>query len=156
MTEKTEEKKDVVPGEYRERYKATGGTNGDFIATSLSKVAEDGVEALASVKRENGIDKDRWAGFNPGMQRMNLANVLRGSFLKGETITILGKQYNAKHLAQGPFARVDASGEDAPVGCVWELGVTCHERLAWHRFLFSDRTEAAKRAWLADRYAGPV
>lgn len=100
MTEKTEEKKDVVPSEYRERYKATGGTNGDFIATALSKVAEDGVEALSSVKRENGIDKDRWAGFNPGMQRMNLANVLRGSFLKGETITILGKAYNAKHLAE--------------------------------------------------------
>lgn len=99
MTETTEEKKDVVPSEYRERYKATGGTNGDFIATALSKVAEDGIEALGSVKRENNIDKDRWAGFNPGMQRMNLANVLRGSFLKGETIKILGKEYNAKHLA---------------------------------------------------------
>lgn len=99
MTEKTEEKKDVVPSEYRDRYKATGGTNGDFIATALSKVAGDGVEALSSVKRENGIDKDRWSGFNPGMQRMNLANVLRGSFLKGETIKILGKEYNAKQLA---------------------------------------------------------
>lgn len=100
MTEEVKDKKDVVPSEYRDRYKATGGTNGDFIATALSKVGEDGVEALASVKRENGIDKDRWATFNPGMQRMNLANVLRGSFLKGETITILGKQYNAKHLAE--------------------------------------------------------
>lgn len=98
MTE-TAEKKDVVPSEYRDKYKATGGTNGDFIAVALSKVAEDGLEALGTVKAENGIDKARWAGFNPGMQRMNLANVLRGSFLKGETIKILGKEYNAKHLA---------------------------------------------------------
>lgn len=91
------EKKDVVPSQYREKYKATGGTNGDFIAVALSKVGEDGVEALASVKKENGIEPTRWANFNPGMQRMNLANVLRGMYLKGETITILGKQYNAKH-----------------------------------------------------------
>lgn len=95
----TDEKKDVVPSEYRDKYKATGGTNGDFIATALSKVADDGVEALATVKKENGIDASRWDGFNPGMQRMNLANVLRGSFLKGETIKILGKAYNAKQQA---------------------------------------------------------
>lgn len=99
MTE-TAEKKDVVPGAYRERYKATGGNNGDFIADALSKVAKDGPEALATIKAENGIAKDRWSGFNPGMVRMNLANVLRGSFLKGETIKILGKEYNAKHLAE--------------------------------------------------------
>lgn len=96
----TDEKKDVVPSAYRDKYKETGGTCGDFIATQLSKVSNDGVEALASIKGENSIEADRWATFNPGMQRMNLANVLRGRFLKGETITILGKQYNAKHLAE--------------------------------------------------------
>lgn len=94
----SEEKKDVVPSQYRDRYKATGGTCGDFIATKLQSVAKDG--SLDSIKAENGIEAERWAGFNPGMQRMNLANVLRGRFLKGETITILGKQYNAKHIAE--------------------------------------------------------
>lgn len=91
----TKEKKDVVPSQYRERYKATGGTCGDFIATKLQGIAKDG--PLDAVKIENGIEADRWGTFNPGMQRMNLANVLRGRFLKGETITILGKQYNAVH-----------------------------------------------------------
>lgn len=93
-------KKDVVPSQYRDRYKSTGGTCGDFIATKLQSIAKEGTGGLDAVKAENGIEKDRWSGFNPGMQRMNLANVLRGRFLKGETITILGKQYNAKHLAE--------------------------------------------------------
>lgn len=97
MTETTE-KKDVVPSQYRERYKATNGTCGDFIATKLQGIAKDG--PLDAVKIENKIERERWSTFNPGMQRMNLANVLRGRFLKGETISILGKQYNAKHTAE--------------------------------------------------------
>lgn len=66
----------------------------------------------------------------------------------------LWERVYAKDLAQGPFERIDANGEDGPVGCVWELAATCHERMAWHRFLFSQRTEADKRAWLEDVYAG--
>lgn len=58
--------------------------------------------------------------------------------------------------ADTPFQRIDASGEDVPVGCVWELGATCHERMAWSRYLFTERTEADKRTWLEDLYAGPV
>lgn len=95
MTTETKEKKDVVPSQYRERYKSTGGTCGDFIATKLQGIAKDG--PLDAVKIENGIERERWSTFNPGMQRMNLANVLRGRFLKGESISILGKQYNAVH-----------------------------------------------------------
>lgn len=53
-----------------------------------------------------------------------------------------------------PFAVVPANGEERPLACVWELAVVCHERMAWHRYLFSARDEAAKRAWLADTYAG--
>jgi hypothetical protein len=56
----------------------------------------------------------------------------------------------------GAFTRVDNSGEDAPAACVWELGVICHERMAWHRYLFSERGDADKRAWLADIYSGAV
>lgn len=103
----TVEKKDVVPSEYRDRYKETGGTCGDFIATNLQKIAKDGIESLNSVKAENGIEAARWAGFNHGMQRMNLANVLRGSYLKGNTIKLLGKEYNAKHQAEDYTGKIE-------------------------------------------------
>lgn len=56
----------------------------------------------------------------------------------------------------GPFTRADLTGEDAPAACVWELGVICHERMAWHRYLHSPRGEDAKRAWLSDTYGGRV
>jgi hypothetical protein len=60
-------------------------------------------------------------------------------------------------LAQGgPFVPGEPDGGDHPSACVWELGVICHERQAWQRYLFSARDEAAKRAWLADTYAGDV
>jgi len=63
----------------------------------------------------------------------------------------------AKDLTQSsPFTRTDMTGEDAPFACVWELGVICHERMAWHRYLFSARTDADKRAWFADLYSGRV
>jgi hypothetical protein len=69
----------------------------------------------------------------------------------------LWERIYAKALAKNePFAQVEMSGEDAPLGCVWELGVTCHERMAWRRRLFSDRTDAAKLAWLEDVYRGQV
>ena len=62
-----------------------------------------------------------------------------------------------KELAQpSPFVRTDLAGEDAPTMCVWELGVSCHERMAWHRYLFSARTEADKQTWLADTCSGRV
>jgi hypothetical protein len=62
-----------------------------------------------------------------------------------------------RELAQdGPFVRVEPSPEDWAALCVWEMGVSCHERMAWHRYLFSARTEADKHAWLADTYTGRV
>ena len=62
-----------------------------------------------------------------------------------------------KDLAtSAPFERFQPLGEDGPGACVWELGVICHERMAWHRYLFTERSESDKRAWLADTYAGAV
>jgi hypothetical protein len=62
-----------------------------------------------------------------------------------------------KDLATGePFELVQREGEDWPGACVWELGVICHERMAWHRYLFTPRREEDKRAWLADTYTGRV
>jgi hypothetical protein len=39
---------------------------------------------------------------------------------------------------------------------VWELGPVWHERNAWVRFLSSARDDAAKQAYLDDRFAGEV
>lgn len=91
-------KKDVVPSDYRDRYKASGGTNGDFIGVALQGVAKDGEAALQAVNKENNIPVKKWSAHNIGMQRMNLANVLRSRFLNGEDVYILGKQYNIVHM----------------------------------------------------------
>ena len=40
--------------------------------------------------------------------------------------------------------------------CVWELGPVWHERQAWTRFLASKRDEAAKLAYVNDRFSGLV
>jgi hypothetical protein len=64
--------------------------------------------------------------------------------------------YEKQLSPSGPFTRIATNQEDMPAACVWELGVICHERMAWHRYLFSDRTDADKRAWLADTYTGQV
>lgn len=93
-------KKDVVPSKYREQYRETGGGNGDFIAKELTRIGKDGVASLNAIKKENGVPEQRWHGFNPGMVRMNLANVLRSRFLKGEPISVLGKQYDMRLIAE--------------------------------------------------------
>jgi hypothetical protein len=54
------------------------------------------------------------------------------------------------------FVEVEPDDNFAPGACVWELGVICHERMAWHRYLFSNRDDAAKTVWLEERYAGDV
>jgi hypothetical protein len=69
----------------------------------------------------------------------------------------LWERIYVKDLESGaPFKRMDTSGADAPAACVWELGVIGHERMAWHRYLFTGRSEADKLAWLADTYSGRV
>ena len=40
--------------------------------------------------------------------------------------------------------------------CVWELGPVWHERNAWVRFLASKRDDAAKLAYVNDRFEGSV
>ena len=40
--------------------------------------------------------------------------------------------------------------------CVWELGPIWHERHAWVRFLSSPRDEAAKLAYVNDRFVGRI
>jgi hypothetical protein len=54
-----------------------------------------------------------------------------------------------------PYVRV-GRGDFGPAFCVWELGSICHERAAWHTYLFSDQDTAARLVWLDDMYAGRV
>lgn len=101
--------KDVVPPEYRAKYQAGNGTCGDFIATEISAMTrEGGTNALAQIKRENNIAEGRWTELNNGMQRMNLANTLRAGFLRGEPITIGGKQ----HSLEAYLAEFEGTGDD--------------------------------------------
>ena len=58
--------------------------------------------------------------------------------------------------AAAPLQLVQPAGGATPAACVWEFGVICHERMAWHRYLFSERSDDDKRAWLADTYSGRV
>lgn len=94
---------DKVKADYRDKYRANNGTCGDFIARRLQEIAEDGSDSLDYVKAENGIESSRWKHLNPGMQRMNFANVLRSRFLKGETIRFLGREFDARAMVESDF-----------------------------------------------------
>jgi hypothetical protein len=58
--------------------------------------------------------------------------------------------------ADDAFAPIPHDAPHLATQCVWELGPTSHERVAWIRYLRSDRDDTAKRAYLADRFSGPV
>lgn len=86
-------RKSVVPGKYKARYAAAGhaGTCGDELASWLTSatMTPTGVNlgALRFIGSLNGIDVEkRWGHLNPGMQRMNLGNVLRNKAKLGGTI----------------------------------------------------------------------
>lgn len=69
----------------------------------------------------------------------------------------LWERIYVKDLAtNSPFTPIDRSGLDSPAACVWELAVICHERMAWHQYLFSDRANLDKLDWLDDTYSGPA
>jgi len=117
------------------------------------------LDAQARAVIADAISGDEWDpsyGLNFALlhvstaQAFLIAGVWRGHQELWERI------YATELAADGPFMRVDMTGADAPLGCVWELGVTCHERMAWHRYLFSDRTATDKHAWLGDAYEGRV
>jgi hypothetical protein len=53
------------------------------------------------------------------------------------------------------FQRLDVEGH-APTYCVWELAPVWHEQQARTRFLYSSRDDAAKLAYVNDRFAGLI
>lgn len=53
------------------------------------------------------------------------------------------------------YTEVD-QGRRLEVICVWELGAVLHEQQAWIRYLYSERDEQAKLAYLGDSFSGTV
>lgn len=75
-----------------------------------------------------------------------------------EAYVLLACRWRDDELWQAAYCREgDGVFTARPGGIVQgvaELGVTCHERLAWARYLASARDEAAKRDYLADVFEG--
>jgi hypothetical protein len=86
------EGRSVVKRKYKQAYKPHDDTSGDDFSQAFIAAAEsDGrldMDALAGIAKANGLDLGRWSHLNPGMQRMNLGNVLRGMQRKGTTVVI--------------------------------------------------------------------
>jgi hypothetical protein len=62
-----------------------------------------------------------------------------------------------KDLTQpGGYEPILFAGSQRGTFCVWELGPIWHERHAWVRFLSSPRDDAAKLAYVNDRFSGRV
>lgn len=63
----------------------------------------------------------------------------------------------AKQNAAAPgFSPFVLPGPHRGTFCVWELGAVWAEQQAWKRYLASSRDDAAKRAYLDDRFEGAV
>jgi hypothetical protein len=95
----------VFPDRYRVAYVKTSPdrpSNGDGLARLLEGMLEGGsmldLRTLHSIARENNVDPGRWALLNPGQQRMNLGNVLRGRLRRGDKITVAGRDYTKEDL----------------------------------------------------------
>ncbi|MBC8074547.1 MAG: hypothetical protein H7Y32_00600 [Chloroflexales bacterium] len=54
------------------------------------------------------------------------------------------------------YASLAFEGAHRGTFCVWELPVVWHERQAWVHFLSSNRDDAAKWAYITNRFAGLV
>lgn len=138
-------RKDIVPPQYRERYQANGGNNGDFIANELTaSMTSGGTDSLNAVKAENNVPPNLWNTLNNGQQRMNLSNRLRASYLRGETITIAGKQYNLD-AQQDEFGDLDATNESTLGKFIAFVGLTDNDRTRRAlKTYFHDRPEKAR------------
>lgn len=104
-------KNGVLGVSYHKLYMSQGGGNGDLLDVALRTAARNGkegvdVEAVKAIAEANGVWNERWADLNPGMQRMNLANRLRGLLRKNENATIvLGDRTDRFGIAFEPSAR---------------------------------------------------
>lgn len=63
--------------------------------------------------------------------------------------------YQKDLTRDGTFHVLERSNT-TPTFCVWVLGVVGHEQLAWTRYLYSQRDDSAKFAYVQDQMAGLV
>lgn len=56
----------------------------------------------------------------------------------------------------GPYALQPPPARHRGTFCVWEMGAVWHESLAWQRYLRSGRDQAARKAYVEDRFSGEV
>jgi hypothetical protein len=61
-----------------------------------------------------------------------------------------------KDLTDGGDFQLLERGSTAPTYCVWVLGAVWHEQQAWTHYLYSQRDDAAKYAYLQDQMTGLV
>lgn len=73
----------------------------------------------------------------------------RGNNEIWETVYALDRGYDGFRLWSRPEPHL-------PTFCVWEMGAVAFECLAWGSYLKSKRDDAARAAWLADQYEGPI
>lgn len=84
----------VVKAAYKAAYMPNDSTCGDDFAMAFidhCRDADGGLDyqALIDIGHQNGVEvSERWGHLNPGMQRMNLSNVLRGMWRGGTAIKI--------------------------------------------------------------------
>lgn len=90
----------IVKPKYKAEYAQHDGTCGDRMASAFSKFCRNDegeldLAKLAAVKKANGIAAVRWAKLNPGQQRMNASNVLRGMLRRGDDVTVGSEKFKA-------------------------------------------------------------
>jgi hypothetical protein len=157
-----------VPSSYRHEWRVAESLEAIVLPHTIFKwyhVRREGVPVTAELDAEaqslliEAATGGAWTpeyGLNFAMLHVSTAHAfLIAGVWRGHQ-ELWQRAYAKDLAADGSFTRVDLAGEDAPFQCVWEMGVTCHERMAWHRYLLSGRAEADKRAWLADTYTGRV
>lgn len=75
-----------------------------------------GEREYAKICKDNGIDPDRWWRLNTGMQRMNLGNVLRARYNRGEAVFIDGNNITESAKNKKTEDHRDGTGQPGPSG----------------------------------------
>ena len=113
--DQTHKSNSIVPMRWKLAYELTKlpGTCGDKMAQAFAEaiVTEEGPISLVELRKIGTANKvdvaKRWGHCNPGQQRMNLSNVLRGMVRRGETVKIGSETF-------GPVKAKKAKAVKAP------------------------------------------
>lgn len=98
-----DESKNVIPEKYRKKY-GKAQNCGDDVALVLKDFTTGlddkgktflDLTKVHAVGDQNKVDYERWNHLNPGMQRMNLGNVLRARANRGDAISIGDRHWEA-------------------------------------------------------------